>query len=85
MGVELVQWLPPTKPWWGEEDPDKVICSGFDGFWLGSTPCLASNAAQGGPREKEIAISLSLKTSQEFCPRSSKAATLRYESCKVIC
>lgn len=33
------------------------LCSGFDGFWLGSTPRLASDAAQdvqGGPRVKKI-------------------------------
>lgn len=33
------------------------LCSGFYGFWLGSTPRLASNAAQdeqGGLRVKQI-------------------------------
>lgn len=48
------------------------LCSGFDGSWKGSTPCLASNAAQsrqGGRGVKEIQTDshqLVLKPSQEF-------------------
>lgn len=29
------------------------LCSGFDGFWLGSTPRLASDVEKGGPTVKD--------------------------------
>lgn len=40
--------MPPTRPLTQHCRGTKILiqlCSGFDGFWLGSTLCLASNAA----------------------------------------
>lgn len=72
--------------------------SGFDGFWLGSTPCLASDAAQSdaGWAESETDTDgqppACPKTLTGICPHSSKAAPLRVlfilryiDLCKVIC
>lgn len=43
--------MPPTRPLTQHCRGRKILiqlCSGFDGFWLGSTLCLASNAAHDG-------------------------------------
>lgn len=56
--------------------------SGFDGFWLGSTPCLASDAAQSdagwakSERDTDGQPPACPKTLAGICPRSSKAAPL---------
>lgn len=80
MGVGLwwrgwMQRLLPTRPLTQHSGEGKILirlCSGFDGFWLGSTPCLASDAAQDGQDRltvKQIQTDshqLVLKPLQEF-------------------
>lgn len=61
MGIGLWQGLgagtPSTRPLTENGGKEKIqLCSSFDDFWLGPTPCLsdAAQEGQGGPRVKEI-------------------------------
>ncbi len=94
-GGGWVQGLPPTRTLTQHGGERKILiqlCSGCDGFWLGSTPRLASDAAQdgqGGPeseRDADRQPPACPKTSREFAAPLGFLFTLRYDEwCKAIC
>lgn len=102
MGVGLWWWwvsaetAEPTRPLTQRSGEEKFLiqlCSGFDGLWLGSTPCLASEAAQdgqGGLTVKQIQMDshqLVLKPCRNLPSQLPRVLFIvrHIEFCKVIC